>query len=442
MKQREGDESGGGNAGGEPASGQAAEGDSANRGAVPFSPSNPLDEEGDMDWESGLTGVKDLFRLPPPTGREQGVPASANADSGGHVLPQDLSEERSASPPDKLPLEPQKASSMPLPPPPSSKPESANSNLTGRVELFLQRAKDRSVQEMKDRLGKDLNIYAAIAAHNRRSSTAANLLGGPSSALPAMSGLIDLADGRIMSGGLQLDLVRKKTICTSFSADWTCLRCGEHGAAPAFKIRGIPDSTATRQVVILADQAFPACLPAMGIQECLRILLVESCSILDLVETFLQKLGNRRVPPGSLILIFSESFLQTVGLELYAAELVQAQNRIHTVLGRETIFQPLPPILLGGTDDPALTRSIWELITWSDQYFTSNDYLERSSIRLSRYFSSLAQGRERNWRQEGMPCPLSRRRRSGSGPAKERPGPCPVQSKRSRQTWRQSTSEV
>jgi hypothetical protein len=49
-----------------------------------------------------------------------------------------------------------------------------------------------------------------------------------SSTPPAMSGLIDLADGRIMSSGLQLDLVHKKTICTSFNADWTCLRCGDH----------------------------------------------------------------------------------------------------------------------------------------------------------------------------------------------------------------------
>jgi hypothetical protein len=76
----------------------------------------------------------------------------------------------------------------------------------------------------------------------------------------------------------------------------------------------------------------------MGEQECLRILLVENGSVLDLVEAFLRKLGNRRVPAGSVILLFSASFLQQAGLELYTAELVQAEARIHAVIGKETIF--------------------------------------------------------------------------------------------------------
>jgi hypothetical protein len=281
---------------------------------------------------------------------------------------------------------------------------------------------------MKDRLGKDLNIYAAIAAHSRRTASAANLLGGASSTPPQMPGLIDLADGRVMSGGLQLDLVKKKTVCTSFNADWTCLRCGEHGAAPAFKIRGIPDSTAARQVVVLADQAFPACLPAMGSQECLRIILVESGSILDLVETFLQKLGNRRVPPGSVILIFSASFLQMVGLELYAAELVQAQNRIHSVLGKETICQPLPPVLLGGTDDQALIRSVWELITWSDQYFAGSDYLEKSSITAKKILQQLGTGvREAlEARRYALPANKEKTKRVWASEGEARAMPCAI----------------
>jgi hypothetical protein len=175
----------------------------------------------------------------------------------------------------------------------------------------------------------------------------------------ALQGFVDLGDGRIMSGGLQLDMMNKKIVSTSFDAEWKCLRCGKHGDQPAFKTRGIPDSTCSRQVVILCDQSFPACLPADGQQECMKILLIENASVRDLIKIFLQKLGNRRVPPGSVILVFSATFLATVGLELYTMEMQEAERRIHNVLGRETIFQPLPPILLGGTSDSNLIRSLF-----------------------------------------------------------------------------------
>jgi hypothetical protein len=166
----------------------------------------------------------------------------------------------------------------------------------------------------------------------------------------------------------------------------------------------------------------------MGEQECLRILLVENGSVLDLVETFLRKLGNRRVPAGSVILLFSASFLQQAGLELYTAELVQAEARIHAVIGKETIFQPLPPILLGGTEDSNLVRAMIELATWSDTYFAGNDYLEKSSglaikvinesgsgsredIEARRYaLPAKSENTKRVWASEGaaraMPCAL------------------------------------
>jgi hypothetical protein len=173
-----------------------------------------------------------------------------------------------------------------------------------------------------------------------------------------LQGFVELGDSRIMSAGLQLDMMNKKIVSTSFYAEWKCLRCDEHGDSPAFKTRGIPDSTCSRQVVILSDQSFPACLPAEGQQECVKILLVENASIRDLTEIFLQKLGNRRVPPGSVIMIFSAAFLATAGLELYTLELVESEKRIHNVLGRETIFQPLPPVLLRGTSDANLAHRI------------------------------------------------------------------------------------
>jgi hypothetical protein len=44
----------------------------------------------------------------------------------------------------------------------------------------------------------------------------------------AQQGFVELGDGHIMSGGLQLDMMNKKIMSTSFDAYWKCLRCGEH----------------------------------------------------------------------------------------------------------------------------------------------------------------------------------------------------------------------
>jgi hypothetical protein len=115
------------------------------------------------------------------------------------------------------------------------------------------------------------------------------------------------------------------------------------------------------KVVVLADQTFPACLPAEGQARCIKIILVENGSIPDLVDEFLCQLGNRRVPPGSVVLIFSASHLLNVGLSQYTADLVEANRVVEEKVGRETIFQPLPTILLGGTDSAQLIRSIAEL---------------------------------------------------------------------------------
>jgi hypothetical protein len=425
-----------------------------------------------MEWESNLSGVKELFRPPPPIGQEQGVPADEIVKSGGLVLQIPTAASSAATKAAQIPPPP--AVTGPPPPPPkdieivasagdissdssissasasvsasasATTPASATAssggerekqrpmekkgpeNLQVRVETFLQRAKERNVAEIKERMGKDYNIYAAIAANNRRASYAPNLLGGPAAAPHSLPGMVDQADGRIMSGGLQLDMSNKEIICTSFDADWACLRCGEHGQAPAFKIRGIPDASCSRQVVILADQSFPACLPAMGEQECLRILLVENGSVLDLVETFLRKLGNRRVPAGSVILLFSASFLQQAGLELYTAELVQAEARIHAVIGKETIFQPLPPILLGGTEDSNLVRAMMELVTWSDTYFAGNDYLEKSSGLAIKVISESGTGSRADIEARRYALPLKVKIQSGSGQVREPPGPCPV----------------
>jgi hypothetical protein len=214
------------------------------------------------------------------------------------------------------------------------------------------------VAEIKTRLGKELLTYEAVHNGNRRSTMAANILGENIVQSPELKGWVELADGRFLSGGLNMALNTWKIISTSFDMDWTCLSCGQHGSRPAFKIRGEADSSCSTQVVVLSDQSFPAILPASGNENCIKILLIENGSLEDLVLEFIRLIGNRRVPPGTTILLFSASHLGAVGTAAYTEDLLEAEKKLKEKFGAQTRVGPLPPILLGGTDNKQLDRSM------------------------------------------------------------------------------------
>jgi hypothetical protein len=172
--------------------------------------------------------------------------------------------------------------------------------------------------------------------------------------------MAELGDGRLMPGGLQLAITAKRIVCSSFESQWKCLRCSQHLHNEAFKIRGVANSTCPRQVVVVADQSFTACLPTSSLRDCIKVLLVENCSLQEAASQFLRKLGNQRVPPGSVILLFSATHLANVGLAQYTDD-------------KETVCLPLPPFVMGGTDNSDLIRSIYELVAWTEAYYTDHD---------------------------------------------------------------------
>jgi hypothetical protein len=259
------------------------------------------------------------------------------------------------------------------------------------------------------------NDQRKIGARQRfkQDTVANNLMEGEPVQLPHMDGLVDIGDGRILSGGLKIDIGEKKVVCCSFDSEWRCLQCEQHKERSAFKIRGIADSSSAPQVVILADQSFPACLPSGTEKDCVKILIMEGGSLKELVEEFFSRLGNRRVPPGSAVLLFSMSWLADTGVVGYAEELIAMRMMIQDKLGKATRVLPLPPVTLGGTDQPAVTRSIFELTTWSLDYFKEDRYfLEKATLKAKELL--LDAGKNDNMREDWehirlvLPCATSK----------------------------------
>jgi hypothetical protein len=58
-----------------PSSGREEEARPPNDGSQPYSPSGPTDDVEDMDWDSNLPGVKNLFASPSQNRKDGEVPA-------------------------------------------------------------------------------------------------------------------------------------------------------------------------------------------------------------------------------------------------------------------------------------------------------------------------------------------------------------------------------
>jgi hypothetical protein len=151
----------------------------------------------------------------------------------------------------------------------------------------------------------------------------------------------------------------------------------------------------------LADQSYPAVLPAASTENCIKILLIDNTSLDDLVEEFCKLVGNRRVPPGTLLMLFSASHLANVGTAAYAGDYLEAGKKLKSKFWNLTRVGPLPPILLGGTNSKQLIRSIFGIENWFASYYHSDlVYLEDSHAAALELLVKLGEGKQslESWR--------------------------------------------
>jgi hypothetical protein len=134
-----------------------------------------------------------------------------------------------------------------------------------------------------------------------------------------------------------------------------------------------------RQAIVIADQNFPAVLPVDSHDQCFKIIRVESGSLKVLVDTLLDHVGNRVIPPGSLVLIGSLSHLANVGLSAYVYDLLDSVSTITSKLGREVRVSPLPPMMMSGIDSGQVIREVFELATWAEAYFPNDVFLSETT---------------------------------------------------------------
>jgi hypothetical protein len=116
---------------------------------------------------------------------------------------------------------------------------------------------------------------------------------------------------------------------------------------------------------VLADQSFPANVPAVDEGECLRIVRVEDGSVQELTTAFLELVKRRMVKPGSLVMLGSLTQLARVGTAFYISEWCKGRDRILRDLG-DVLVVPWLPLLSEAAVGRHVVRCVAEFLDWFD----------------------------------------------------------------------------
>jgi hypothetical protein len=155
-------------------------------------------------------------------------------------------------------------------------------------------------------------------------------------------------------------------------------------------------------VVVLADQAFPANVPAADGGECIRVVRVEDGSLHELTNELTGMLVNKKVLPGTVIMLGSMTQLGRYGTAWYTGEWLKARNVLKRELG-DVLIVPLLPLVGEDLWGSHLVRSLVEFLSWMEDLQDPEAELLRGVRRqYMKEFLSAVEGGE-PWADELQP---------------------------------------
>jgi hypothetical protein len=185
-------------------------------------------------------------------------------------------------------------------------------------------------------------------------------------------------DSRIFRANHQHCYGKKANISASFNlTNMTCNTCtfrGEHLVLHR-EVESADALNSNPVCFIRSDQCFPPIIPVEGDGECFKVFLIEDGTLSELVNAFLDFTSGFMVLAGSVVVLASASHLALVGTAAYAADFVNARNRLVNAMGGGVELVHGIPILLSGTEDSALIRSLADLEHWLGYVSTGRDIM-------------------------------------------------------------------
>jgi hypothetical protein len=110
-----------------------------------------------------------------------------------------------------------------------------------------------------------------------------------------------------------------------------------------------------------------------GEGECVKIIRLEDATLDELVASFIDLTSGFMMPAGSVVVLASASHLAWVGTAAYAADFVKCKDKLMGAMrgGVEVVHGF--PLLMCGTDDRELIRSIIDIEQWLNNISTGRD---------------------------------------------------------------------
>jgi hypothetical protein len=128
-------------------------------------------------------------------------------------------------------------------------------------------------------------------------------------------------------------------------------RCNGHDGQAIWKPKG-SSMPLQWEVLILADQSYPALLPTSGQQLCLKLIRVEHGSVESLGQELASLAKGMELAKGSIILIHLRSHMAKAGTAGYIEDFLQEASLIKSRLGQHLLVAPAPPMFLAGCECP------------------------------------------------------------------------------------------
>jgi hypothetical protein len=192
-------------------------------------------------------------------------------------------------------------------------------------------------------------------------------------------------DGRILLTSLDCKMTAKQ--CWSFSFDRSTLRCkecGPHGDRPFLRAKG--DKSGGREVIVLADQAFPPILPADSDKRCVKIARLEDGSLDELAKEWVDMSRHKEISRGTVLLLGSLSHMRRMGTVGYCEDFVAASKLITDANGGKVLVVPLPVLFTAGSSSPDAIKTAAEVAAWAMHEFGGVDWFMADSYRLAMSF--------------------------------------------------------
>jgi len=245
-------------------------------------------------------------------------------------------------------------------------------NIMDRVRQYLSKRKSVSQtgddQQAKQFMEKLLDkgvagTYSAILSNKKNTLQVPNLNGMGTSQPVDLGTFFNEGDLRMKNAHFRTNFA--KGLNVSFSFDPSNLNCNNCGGGSHKVVGGGRGGGGSGPgVYLLADQNFPPVVPDSIGMDCLVIIRVENGSLLELANVFLETFRGCSFGLGSLVLLSSATHLAWAGVAAYAEDFVRASRLLSGGLGAGVSVRHGLPLLLGGTNSPALIRSLFELGAW------------------------------------------------------------------------------